>query len=63
MRDAYSRAEAFTAIAVGHEHAVALTGSGNAFAWGRNNSGQPGDGTNTNKHMPVAACGGITFGH
>ena len=36
-----------TAISAGHEHSLALRGSGSVLAWGGNESGQLGDGTST----------------
>ena len=36
--------------------ALALLESGSVYGWGRNDSGQVGDGTTTNKNVPVAVC-------
>jgi alpha-tubulin suppressor-like RCC1 family protein len=43
-----------TGIAAGRDHSLALTSGGKLFAWGYNNFGQLGDGTNTNRNTPVA---------
>lgn len=41
-------------IAAGESHATALHGGGNAWAWGRNDVGQLGDGTTEDSSNPVA---------
>ena len=46
--------ETVVAIAAGYAHNFALTEDGQLFAWGRNDNGQLGDGTITNRHVPVA---------
>ena len=53
----------FTSISSGDNHAVALGSDGNAYAWGNNNLGQLGDGTNTDRNTPVQvqAPAGVTF--
>ena len=53
----------FAAIALGAAHACGLTGSGEAYCWGENNSyGQIGDGTTINRLEPVAVhSGGVLF--
>ena len=51
----------FTALDAGGEHACGLTGAGSAYCWGRNNAGQLGDNSNTNRSGPVAVAGGLTF--
>ena len=43
----------------GHSCAVAL--DGRAFCWGRNDQGQLGDGTLSDRRSPVAVLGGLTF--
>jgi YD repeat-containing protein len=42
-----------TAIAAGNGHNVALKSDGNAWAWGYNSNSQLGDGTFTNRTIPV----------
>jgi alpha-tubulin suppressor-like RCC1 family protein len=44
-------------ISVGWEHSCAVLTSGAAKCWGRNNEGEVGDGTNTNRSTPVAVVG------
>jgi alpha-tubulin suppressor-like RCC1 family protein len=43
----------------GHSCAIAL--DGRAFCWGRNDQGQLGDGTLSDRRTPTAVLGGITF--
>lgn len=45
------------AIAAGDDHTCAASGSGDAFCWGDNLQGQLGDGTTTDRHLPVAVAG------
>jgi alpha-tubulin suppressor-like RCC1 family protein len=47
----------------GSGHICALDSSGNAYCWGLNNKGQLGDGTNTNRLMPVPVSmpAGVAF--
>jgi alpha-tubulin suppressor-like RCC1 family protein len=45
------------AIAAGYPHSLALKNDGTVFAWGRNRSGELGDGTNANKNTPVQVKG------
>jgi alpha-tubulin suppressor-like RCC1 family protein len=46
-----------TAIASGHFHNLAVLTSGAVVAWGRNGSGQLGDGTTTHRNVPVDVKG------
>jgi alpha-tubulin suppressor-like RCC1 family protein len=45
------------AIAAGGNHTCAVTTSGGALCWGRNGSGQLGDGTTTNRLTPTLVSG------
>ncbi|WP_440993745.1 RCC1 domain-containing protein [Cysteiniphilum litorale] len=53
----------FTAISVGSYHACALGGDNNAYCWGRNNSGELGDGSTFDKYQPtlVKKPNGVSF--
>jgi alpha-tubulin suppressor-like RCC1 family protein len=46
-----------TAIAAGHDHAVALKNDGTVWAWGDNSNGQLGNGTTTGSSAPLQANG------
>jgi alpha-tubulin suppressor-like RCC1 family protein len=52
-----------TAIAAGGDHSLALTSTGQVYAWGSNIYGQVGDGTTVSRDtpVPVAAPGGATI--
>lgn len=52
---------AFESVSVGFSHACGLTAGGAAWCWGRNDKGQLGDGTLTDKSAPVAVLGGLAF--
>src|SRR6185369_15400045 len=43
-----------TAIAAGETHSMAIRADGEVRAWGYNNAGRLGDGTETDRHAPVA---------
>ena len=45
------------AVAAGRDHALALNGDGTVWAWGSNESGQLGDGTQTGRTSPVQVSG------
>jgi alpha-tubulin suppressor-like RCC1 family protein len=47
------------AIAAGDKHSLALDGNNQVYAWGLNSDGQLGDGSTTNRLVPVAV-GGLT---
>jgi alpha-tubulin suppressor-like RCC1 family protein len=46
-----------SALQAGTYHSLALTESGTVYAWGRNNEGQLGDNSQTNRLTPVAVGG------
>jgi hypothetical protein len=52
---------AFDSLAVGGQHTCGLTTSGAAWCWGKNDHGQLGDGTTTDRAAPVAVGGGHVF--
>jgi alpha-tubulin suppressor-like RCC1 family protein len=52
---------AFSTLAVGDQHACAITAAGGAFCWGANESGQLGNGTAARSAQPVAVTGEHTF--
>jgi len=41
------------AVSSGYDHACAITGAGAVVCWGSNSDGQLGDGTQTDRHVPV----------
>ena len=47
-------------ISAGYRRGFGLTGTGVAYAWGRNNYGGLGDDTNSNRSSPVTVVGGLT---
>jgi alpha-tubulin suppressor-like RCC1 family protein len=46
----------FASLTAGFYHTCGLTGSGVAYCWGANGSGQLGDGSNTRRTTPVAVA-------
>ncbi|WP_232350340.1 InlB B-repeat-containing protein [Bifidobacterium sp. W8112] len=43
----------YVQVSAGQYHSLALGSDGNTYAWGRNDYGQLGDGTTTERHTPV----------
>ena len=48
-----SFAQCWREIAAGYNHTIGIQTDGSLWAWGRNDYGQVGDGTNTNKNVPT----------
>jgi alpha-tubulin suppressor-like RCC1 family protein len=48
-------------VDAGGLHSCALRASGVAYCWGDNSNGQLGDGTTTNRLVPMPVAGGLTF--
>src|SRR2546427_759026 len=48
-------------VDAGGFHSCALKASGQMFCWGSNSFGQLGDGTTTQRLVPTAVAGGVTF--
>jgi alpha-tubulin suppressor-like RCC1 family protein len=51
----------FQALAAGGQHSCAITTVGAGYCWGFNSSGELGDGSTTNKNVPVPISGGLTL--
>lgn len=51
----------FAAVSVGSNRACGLSGDGLAWRWGRNSSGQLGDGTTEHRSTPVRVAGNRSF--
>ena len=51
----------FTAISLGWVHTCALTQSGAAYCWGRNDVGQLGSGPGPSRAVPTLVAGGLSF--
>ncbi|HTI06012.1 MAG TPA: Ig-like domain-containing protein [Gemmatimonadales bacterium] len=54
-------AGALIAVSTGDDHSCGLTLAGVAYCWGRNDHGQLGDSTTTNRTAPAPVAGGLTF--
>lgn len=50
-------ASGIVAVAAGMDHTCALNGMGAVFCWGRDNLGQLGDGSATDRPAPVQVAG------
>jgi hypothetical protein len=51
----------FAAVSAGYSHACGLTAEDVAYCWGRNDLGQLGDSTTTDRTTPVLVAGGLSF--
>ena len=51
--DGCSRSNSWVKIAAGSNHTLAIKSDGTLWAWGWNNNGQLGDGTNVDKNSPI----------
>lgn len=51
----------FVSIAAGNSHACGVTKQGDAYCWGRNGSGQLGDGTTSDRSTPVKVKASTRF--
>lgn len=55
-------AQSFSTVSVGELHTCALdAATANAYCWGANGLGQVGDGTNTDRTLPVVTLGGRAY--
>jgi alpha-tubulin suppressor-like RCC1 family protein len=65
VRDSVARPVAggfvFSKLFAGEYHTCGVTTGGGAYCWGRNSSGQLGDGSTTARFTPVAVAGGLSF--
>src|SRR6185437_6330049 len=52
----------FTQVSAGGSHSLALRSDGSVWAWGANASRQLGDGTTTERHLPVRVAEGLPGG-
>ena len=54
--------ETIKSVSLGFGHSAAITSIGRVFIWGRNNSGQLGDGTTTDKLRPIEITNRFNLG-
>jgi len=57
MRDSSAPFDSVTSIAAGENYCLALRADGGAWSWGKNNRGQLGDGSTTQRILPVKVAG------
>jgi len=51
----------FAQVSAGGQHACGVTSDNRLYCWGRNSEGELGDGTTTNRLVPVAVAGALHF--
>jgi alpha-tubulin suppressor-like RCC1 family protein len=51
----------FRQVSGGNDHTCGVTTAGKAYCWGRNFSGELGNGSTDNSSVPVPVAGGLTF--
>lgn len=51
----------FASVSAGGGYSCGVTPSGEGYCWGLNDAGQLGDGTTTDRVLPVAVSGGLSF--
>jgi Regulator of chromosome condensation (RCC1) repeat len=51
----------FPMVSAGSNHTCGVTLDGVAYCWGKNSSGQLGNGTTTNSRTPVPVSGALSF--
>ncbi len=51
----------FQSVTAGADYSCGVTTARAAYCWGRNGSGELGDGTNTSSNVPVVVSGGLSF--
>lgn len=59
--NSYAQCDAYTFIATGSAHTMAIKSDGTLWGWGNNEEGQLGDGTNINKNTPVPIAAASTW--
>jgi len=57
----YNPAATWTTLTAGEGHTCGVTSGGAAYCWGRNGTGELGDGSTTRRMTPVAVAGELTF--